>query len=178
MQLQDALARGYFPKELPSIFSSVPFAMVSSSLSAAVPARMWTSPVNLNLARPGALFKTPCDREEEKRTGGVERVMVGGVWTAIVSVEHLPVLEAGDEPLDRRAKRRDLRVVFLVGQGELAAFRLLLRSDQASALVALVAESSAGLLQDIGSLRFLERFRIVRLPGQRVRNPDGTPVEK
>jgi Reverse transcriptase (RNA-dependent DNA polymerase) len=55
MQLQDALARGYFPKELPSIFSSVPFAMVSSSLSAAVPARMWTSPVNLNLARPGTL---------------------------------------------------------------------------------------------------------------------------
>src|SRR5260370_25895150 len=94
---------------------------------------------------PRVLFKTQCDRKEEKRTGGVERVMVGGVGAAIVGVEYLPVLEMGDEPLDRRAKRRDLRVVFLVGQGELAAFRSLLRRDQASSLVALVAESSACL---------------------------------
>ena len=67
--------------------------------------------------RPGALFKTPRDRKEEKRTSGVERVMVGDVRTAIVGVEHLPILEMGNEPLGRRAKRRDPRVVFLVGQG-------------------------------------------------------------
>ena len=54
---------------------------------------------------PGALFKTPCDREEEKRAGGIECVMVSGVRTAIVGVEHLPVLEMGYEPLDRCAKR-------------------------------------------------------------------------
>src|SRR5436309_15930382 len=53
---------------------------------------------------PRALFKTPCDREEEKCTGGIERVMVGGVRTAIVGVENLPVLEVGYEPLDRCAK--------------------------------------------------------------------------
>ena len=72
------------------------------------------NPKNLRL---GALIKTPRDRKEEKRTSGVERVMVGDVRTAIVGVEHLPILEMGNEPLDRRAKRRDLRVVFLVGQG-------------------------------------------------------------
>src|SRR5208282_2324690 len=66
---------------------------------------------------PGALFKTPRDREEEKRAGGIECVMVSGVRTAIVGVEHLPVLEVGYEPFDRCAKRRDLGVVFLVGQG-------------------------------------------------------------
>jgi uncharacterized Zn-binding protein involved in type VI secretion len=72
----------------------------------------------LPLARlQGALFKTPCDRKEEKSTSGVERVMVGGVRTAIVGMEHLPVLEMGDEPLDRRAKRRDLSVVFFGRQG-------------------------------------------------------------
>src|SRR6266487_2796139 len=53
----------------------------------------------------GALFKTPCDREEEKRAGGIECVLVSGVRTAIVGVEHLPVLEVGYEPLDRCAKR-------------------------------------------------------------------------
>ena len=64
-----------------------------------------------------ALFKTPGDREEEKRAGGIECVMISGVWTAIVGVEHLPVLEVGYEPLDWCAKRRDLGVVFLVRQG-------------------------------------------------------------
>src|SRR5260370_4434640 len=85
---------------------------------------------------PRVLFKTPCDRKEEKRTGGVERVMVGGVGAAIVGVEYLPVLEMGDEPLDRRAKRRDLGSVFLVGQGEPPALRFLLRPYPATSLAA------------------------------------------
>ena len=54
--------------------------------------------------RQGALFKTPCDREEEKRAGGIECVRVSGVRTAVVGVEHLPVLEVGYKPLDRCAK--------------------------------------------------------------------------
>jgi len=61
--------------------------------------------------------KPPCDREEEKRAGGIECVVVSGVRAAIVGVQHLPVLEVGYEPLDWCAKRRDLGVVFLVGQG-------------------------------------------------------------
>src|SRR5690242_63749 len=66
------------------------------TVSMAFPAAMYTH---------RALFKTPYDREEEKRAGGIECVMVSGVRTAIVSVEHLPVLEVGYEPLDRCAKR-------------------------------------------------------------------------
>ena len=53
---------------------------------------------------PGALFKTPCDREEEKPAGGIECVIIGRVRTAIVGVEYLPVLEVGDESLDRCPK--------------------------------------------------------------------------
>ena len=54
---------------------------------------------------PGALFKSPCDREEEKRAGGIECVIVCKIRTAIVSVKHLPVLKVSYEPLDRCAKR-------------------------------------------------------------------------
>ena len=49
--------------------------------------------------------ETPCDREEEKHTGGIECIMIGEVRTAIVGMEHLPALEMGDQPLDRCAKR-------------------------------------------------------------------------
>jgi hypothetical protein len=66
---------------------------------------------------PGALFKTPCDREEEKPAGCVECVIVGGVRATIVGMEYLPVLEVSDKPLNRRAKRRDLGIIFLVGHG-------------------------------------------------------------
>jgi len=79
--------------------------------------RLWSGRTLRVPTLSGALFKTPCDRKEEKRTGGIECVMVGGVRTAIVGVEHLPVLKVGYEPLDRCAKRRNLGVVFLVGQG-------------------------------------------------------------
>src|SRR5262245_35744343 len=51
-----------------------------------------------------ALFKTPCDRAEEKPSGGVERVTVSPVGTAVVGVEYLPVLEVGDKPFNRRAQ--------------------------------------------------------------------------
>src|SRR6516164_7338255 len=93
-------------------------------------------------------------------------------------MEYLPVLEVGDKSLDRRPERRDLGVIFLVGHRQLTAFRLLFRGDQASPLVALVAESSAGFLHDIGGPGLLERLRVVSLPGQRAGNPDGIPVEK
>ena len=106
----DTCTSGQFPDEPSPQLSS----RTKSSRNAVI---VSARPRDQYSLRSGALFKIPCDRKEEKRTGGVERVMVGGVRTAIVSMEHLPVLEVGDEPLDRRAKRRDLRVVFLVGQG-------------------------------------------------------------
>src|SRR5713101_8415932 len=104
--------------------------------------------------------------------------MIGGVWAPVVGVEYLPVLEMADESLDWRAERRDLRVVFLVGQGEFAAFRLFLRCHQSGSLVALVAESAAGLLQDIRGPGLLECPRVMRLPGQRGGNPGCGAVEK
>src|SRR5436853_444444 len=93
-------------------------------------------------------------------------------------MEYFPILEVSDKSLDRRSKRRDLGIIFLVGHGQLAAFRFLLRGDQAAALVALVAEPAAGFLHDIRGSGLLECLRVVRLPGQRAGNPDGIPVEK
>jgi FRG domain len=52
-----------------------------------------------------ALFKTPCDREEEKRAGSIECLIVSEVRTAIVGMKYLPVLKVSYEPLDRCAKR-------------------------------------------------------------------------
>ena len=49
-----------------------------------------------------ALFKTPCDREEEKTPGGIECIFIGRVRTAVVGVEYLPVLEVSDKSLDWR----------------------------------------------------------------------------
>ena len=50
-------------------------------------------------------FPITYDREEEKRAGGIECVRVSGVRTAVVGVEHLPVLEVGYKPLDRCPER-------------------------------------------------------------------------
>src|SRR5260370_28668533 len=97
--------------------------------------------------------------------------MIGGVWAPVVGVEYLPVLEMADESLDWRTERRDLWVVFLVGEGEFAAFRLFLRCHQPGSLVALVAESAASLLQDIRGAWLLEFPRVMRLPAQRSGNP-------
>jgi hypothetical protein len=93
-------------------------------------------------------------------------------------MEYLPVLEVGGKPFNRRAQGRDLGIVFLIGYGELSAFRLLLRGDQPGALVSLVAEPAAGFLDDLGGPGVGERFRVVGFPGKRVRDPDGRPVEK
>src|SRR6266568_3866567 len=62
--------------------------------------------------------------------------------------------------------------------GEFAAFRFFLRCHQPGSLVALVAESAAGLLQDIRGPGLLECPRVMRLPGQRAGNPGRGPVEK
>ena len=48
------LARGYFPRELPPVFSTASFANASGSLAGPFP-NEWTSPATLNLARPGTL---------------------------------------------------------------------------------------------------------------------------
>src|SRR6266704_3895564 len=50
--------------------------------------------------------------------------------------------------------------------GEFAAFRFFLRCHQPGSLVALVAESAAGLLQDIRGPGLLECPRVMRLPGR------------
>jgi hypothetical protein len=51
----NAIGRGYLPSELPPCFSSMSFALASTSLAAPQPTRSWTTPASLNLARPGSL---------------------------------------------------------------------------------------------------------------------------
>lgn len=65
----------------------------------------------------GALFITPCYREEEKPAGGIKGVIVRRVRAAIVGVKYLPVLEVSDKPFDWGPERGDLGVVFFVGHG-------------------------------------------------------------
>lgn len=55
MKPETLLSRGYFPDELPKAFTSREFADSVSSLSVTFPAKTWTTPVTLNLARPGTL---------------------------------------------------------------------------------------------------------------------------
>ena len=102
---------------LSSAYNDIVTACKAYRVPAALNAGSLIVPGNDSSPIPGALFKTPCDREEEKPAGGIECVVVSGVRTAIVGVEHLPVLKVGYESLDRCTKRRDLGVVFLVGQG-------------------------------------------------------------
>lgn len=49
------LSRGYFPVEIPPVFSSKDFANRALALKASVPKKDWVKPVELNLARPGLL---------------------------------------------------------------------------------------------------------------------------
>jgi hypothetical protein len=55
LQHVNILARGYFPKELPPAFDTSAFATAASSLTVSPDALGTTSPVTLNLARPGTL---------------------------------------------------------------------------------------------------------------------------
>lgn len=55
MDFKDTLTRGYFPRELPPVFSSLDFGNVADGLTAKIPAGKWTKPSEINLARPGSL---------------------------------------------------------------------------------------------------------------------------
>lgn len=55
LDAKDSLMRGYFPRELPPVFSTTDFANAALGLNASSPAGKWTKPVEINLARPGSL---------------------------------------------------------------------------------------------------------------------------
>lgn len=55
LDIKDSLARGYFPRELPPVFSTLDFGNAALGLKATGTAGKWTKPVEINLARPGSL---------------------------------------------------------------------------------------------------------------------------
>lgn len=55
LKVQTALVRGYFPREMPPVFSSKEFGEIASRLVSHAPVKEWTKPVAMNLARPGSL---------------------------------------------------------------------------------------------------------------------------
>jgi hypothetical protein len=55
LNVNDALVRGYFPRELPPVFSTLDFGNTASGLKAPIPGGKWTKPLEINLARPGSL---------------------------------------------------------------------------------------------------------------------------
>lgn len=55
MLVQDVLAKGYFPRELPISFTTESFAAAWGPINTAVPTQAKTIPATLNLARPGSL---------------------------------------------------------------------------------------------------------------------------
>ena len=86
--------------------------------------------------------------------------------TAVVGVEYLPVLEVRDDSLDGCAERGEGGIVFFVALARLSSFRFLSRRGEAGSLVAFVADSAAGVADDLVDRCLVERRLVVRVSGQ------------
>jgi len=84
----------------------------------------------------------------------------------VIGVENTPGFEMSDRALDRGAQLVHLRIEFLLPVKQSTAARLLEWGDEASALIALIADPAESSRNDICGLRLGEGCHVVIMPSE------------